>query len=36
MLCGSKTNISENFNKNIIKIMIKYLKETGRFENSLL
>ena len=36
MLYGSKTNTSENFNQNIIKIIIKYLKETGRFENSLL
>ena len=36
MLYGSKTNTSENFNQNIIKIVIKYLKETGRFENSLL
>ena len=36
MLCGSKTNTSENFNRNIIKIIIKYLKEIGRFENSLL
>ena len=36
MLYGSKTNTSENFNQNIIKILIKYLKETGRFENSLL
>ena len=32
MLYGSKTNTSENFNQNIIKIIIKYLKETGRFE----
>ena len=36
MLYGSKTNTSENFNQNIIKIIIKYLKETGRFENFLL
>ena len=36
MLYGSKTNTSENFNQNIIKIIIKYLKKTGRFENSLL
>ena len=36
MLYGSKTNTSENFNRNIIKIIIKYLKETGHFENSLL
>ena len=34
MLYGSKTNTSENFNQNI-KIIIKYLKKTGRFENSL-
>ena len=36
MLYSSKTNTSENFNQNIIKLVIKYLKETGRFENSLL
>ena len=36
ILYGSKTNASENFNPNIIKIIIKYLKKTGRFENSLL
>ena len=36
MLYDSKTNTSENFNRNIIKIIIKYLKEIGRFENSLL
>ena len=36
MSYDSKTNTSENFNQNIIKIIIKYLKETGRFENSLL
>ena len=36
MLCGSKTYTSENFNQNITKIIIKYFKETGRFENSLL
>ena len=36
MLYGSKTNTSENFNQNIIKIIVKYLKETGRLENSLL
>ena len=32
MLYGSKTNTSENFNQNITKIVIKYLKKTGRFE----
>ena len=31
-----KKNTSENVNQNIIKIIIKYLKETGCFENSLL
>ena len=36
LLYGSKTNTSENFNQNVIKIIIKYLNETGRFENSLL
>ena len=36
MLYGSKTNTSENFTQNIIKIKIKYLKKTGRFENSLI
>ena len=36
MLYGSKTNTSENFNQNIIKIIIKYLKKTVRLENSLL
>ena len=36
MLYGSKTNTSENFNQNIIKIIIKYFKKAGRFENSLL
>ena len=36
MLYGSKTNTSENFNQNFIKIIIKYLKKTGHFENSLL
>ena len=36
MLYGSKTNTSENFDENIIKIIIKYLKKTCRFENSLL
>ena len=36
MLNGSKTNTSKNFNQNVIKIVIKYLKETGRFDNSLL
>ena len=30
-----KQKTSENFNQNIIKIIIKYLKETGCFENSL-
>ena len=33
MLCGSKTNTSENFNQDINKIVIKYLKKTGRFAN---
>ena len=33
MLYGQKTNTFENFNQNIIKIIIKYLKETGRFKN---
>ena len=32
---GSKTITSENFNQNIIKTIIKYLKKNGRFENSL-
>ena len=36
MLYGSKTNTSENFNQNIIKIIIKYYKKTYRFDNSLL
>ena len=36
MLYGSKTITSENFNQNIIKITIKYLKKTDRFENLLL
>ena len=36
ILYGSKTNTSENFNQNIIKIIIKYLKKTVRLENSLL
>ena len=36
MLYGSKTNATENVNQNIIKIIIKYLKKTGRFGNSLL
>ena len=36
ILYGSKTNTSENFNENIIKIIIKYLKKTVRLENSLL
>ena len=35
MLYGSKTITLENFNQNIIKITIKYLQKTGRFENSL-
>ena len=36
LLHSSKTNSSENFNQNNIKIIIKYLKKTGRFDNSLL
>ena len=36
MLYGSKTNATENVNQNIIKIIIKYLKKTGRLGNSLL
>ena len=36
MLYGSKTNASGNFNQNIIKDVIKYLKKTSRFDNSLL
>ena len=36
MLYGSETNTSENFNQNIIKIIITYPKKIGRFENSLL
>ena len=35
LLHVSKTNTSENFNQNIIKIVIKYLKKFGRFNNSL-
>ena len=35
MVHGSKTNTSEEFNQNIIKFIIKYLRKTGRFENSL-
>ena len=35
ILYGSKTNTSENFNQNIIKIII-ISKKTGRFKNSLL
>ena len=35
MVHGSKTNTSEKFNQNIIKFIIKYLRKTGRFENSL-
>ena len=34
MVHGSKTNTSEEFNQNIIKFIIKYLRKTGRFENS--
>ena len=36
MLHGSKTNTSANFNLNIIKTVIKYLKNTGGYDNSLL
>ena len=36
MLYNSKIITSENSNQNIIKTIIKYLKETGHFENSLL
>ena len=32
MLYHSKTNNYENFNHNIIKIVIKYLKKTGHFD----
>ena len=32
MLYHSKTNNYENFNQNIIKIVIKYLKKTGHFD----
>ena len=35
MLYGSKANAT-NFNQNIVEIVIKYLKKTGRFNNSLL
>ena len=35
LLYGSKINTSENFNQNITKIVIKCLKKTGRFNNSL-
>ena len=35
LLYSSKTNTSENFNQDI-KIIIKYLKKTGCFDNSLL
>ena len=31
LLYSSKANTSENFNQNIIKIIIKYIKKTGRF-----
>ena len=33
MLYGSKTNTT-NFNQNTVKIVIKYIKKTGRFNNS--
>ena len=36
LLYGSKTNTSENFNQNIIKVIIKYFKNGGSFENLLL
>ena len=35
LLYGPKIYTSENFNQNIIKIVMKYLKKAGCFHNSL-
>ena len=35
LLCGSQSATSESFNHDILKFVINYIKETGRFDRPL-